>query len=101
MPEASVLPAETDMKKGELNRTLLFLLFLLSGIILGTILTNVAQNVPFLNWLCWGDSIGIDTVTIDLAVLRLNFGFTLEANIAKLLCIITSILIYAGVARKV
>ena len=47
------------------------------------------------------DSIGIDTVTIDLAVLKLNFGFTLEANIAKLLCIITSILIYAGVARKV
>lgn len=93
------------MKRGnELKKTLLFLLFLLSGIILGTIITNLVQDVSFLNWLCWGDSIGVgypNPVSIDLAILKLNFGFVLEVNIAKLLCIIGSILLYAKVARKI
>ncbi len=93
------------MKRGdELKKTLLFLLFLLSGIILGTIITNLAQDVSFLKWLCWGDSIGVgypNPVSIDLAIVKLNFGFVLEVNIAKLLCIISSILIYAKVARKI
>ncbi len=92
------------MKKNEINKTLLFLLFLLSGIILGTILTNIAAQTSFLNWLCWGDSIGVghpNPITIDLVIIKISFGFVLEANIAKLLCIIGSILIYTGVARKI
>lgn len=93
------------MKRGtELKRTLLFLLFLLAGIILGTIVTNLAQEVSFLKWLCWGDAIGIgypNPVSIDLAIVKLSFGFVLEVNLAKLICIIGSILIYAKVARKI
>ena len=55
------------MKRGnELKKTLLFLLFLLSGIILGTIITNLAQDVTFLKWLCWGDAIGVGLSLIHI-----------------------------------
>ena len=36
-----------------MKRTLIFLLFLMAGLIMGAVLTRVAQQTSFLSWLCW------------------------------------------------
>ena len=41
------------------KKTLIFILFLLTGIVLGTLLTSLCSSVSFLNWLTIGEQIGI------------------------------------------
>ena len=92
------------MSDTTMKRTLLFLLFLLAGVISGSLLSELATQVSFLNWLCWGDSFSVgypNPFVIDLAVFKLQFGFIIEVNIAKLICIILSIVLYAHVAKRV
>ena len=73
-----------------MKKTLIFLLFLMAGLIMGAVLTRVAQQVSFLNWLCWGDPVGFgypEAVTLNLSVIRLNLGMYVELNVARLICL--------------
>lgn len=86
-----------------MKRVLIFCLFLLAGLLLGTVLTQVASRVGFLRWLCWGDSIGFGwptPATLDLSVIKISFGMSMELNIAKLLCIIAALAAYLGWGKK-
>lgn len=87
------------MKKG-----LVFILFLLMGIILGSVLTEIATNVAVLNFLTWGKSIGLgvdNPIKLDLAVISVTFGFALEMNLAIVLCIISSLIFYSKVGKNI
>lgn len=86
-----------------MKKTMIFLLFLLAGLIVGTVLTRVAEQVGFLGWLCWGDSIGFgypEAVTLDLSVIQLNLGMHLELNVARLICLIGTMAAYLHWGRK-
>lgn len=86
-----------------MKRTLIFLMFLLAGLIMGSVLTRVAADVSFLSWLCWGDSIGFgypDAVTLDLSVIKLNLGLYIELNVARLICLIAAMAAYLRWGRK-
>ncbi|MBQ2823163.1 MAG: DUF4321 domain-containing protein [Oscillospiraceae bacterium] len=79
------------------KRTIAFLFFLLAGILLGTILGRVCENVSFLSWLAYTLSVGLDTgapMVLDLIVFKLAFGFTLTVNAAQIICVIASLIIY-------
>ncbi len=79
------------------KKTIAFLFFLLAGILLGTILGRVCENVPFLSWLAYTLSVGLDTgspMVLDLIVFKLAFGFTLTVNAAQIICVIASFIIY-------
>lgn len=84
------------MGKG-LNRTIAFLFFLLAGIVLGTVLGRLCENVPWLSWLAYSMSVGLDTgspAVLDLIVFKLAFGFTLSVNAAQILCVIVALIVY-------
>lgn len=86
------------------KKGLIFTLFLFMGIFLGSILTEIAQNVPFLSFLTWGKTVGIgvpNPISIDLAVINLSFGFSIQMNLAILLCVIVSLLFYAKVGKNI
>ncbi len=86
-----------------MKKTLIFLMFLLAGLIMGSVLTRVAADVSFLSWLCWGDSIGFgypDAVTLDLSVIKLNLGLYIELNVARLICLIAAMAAYLHWGRK-
>lgn len=79
------------------KKTLVFILFLLTGIILGTLLSELVARVSFLSWLCIGREIGVGhpvPISIDLAVVKLSFGFAVDVNIIKMLCIIFCLWLY-------
>lgn len=84
------------------NKALVFILFLLTGITLGVLLTEVFSNVSFLNWLSYGQEIGVgfpNPIVIDISVLKLSFGFSININIIKMLCIIFCLWLYKKFAK--
>ena len=80
-----------------IKKTIAFLFFLLAGVLLGTIIGRVCDGVPFLSWLAYTMSVGLDTASplvLDLIVFKLAFGFTLSVNAAQIICVIISLIVY-------
>ena len=85
-----------------LKRTIAFLFFLLAGILLGTILGNICEGVPYLSWLSYTLSVGLDTnspLVLDLIVFKLAGGFTLSVNAAQIICVILSFVLYSKTCK--
>lgn len=79
------------------KKTIVFILFFLAGITLGTLLSNVVGKVSYLSWLNIGQEVGIGyphPLTLDLSVIKLSFGFSVNINIIKMLCIILCLWLY-------
>ena len=76
------------------NTWALFLL-LLSGIVLGGLIGNLAAGVPGLSWLAYGQSFGLsDPIILDLGILVFTFGLVIHINIASIIGVLLAILIY-------
>lgn len=81
----------------DFKKTIAFLVFLLAGIVLGTILGRLCEGVSFLSWLAYSMSVGLDTASplvLDLIIFKVAFGFSLTVNTAQVICIIAALLIY-------
>ncbi len=87
-----------------MKRGFIFVLFLLLGLFLGVVLTEIASRVDALAFLTWGQHIGIGSgapLVIDLSILQLTFGLSIQVNLAMLLCLIGSLLFYHTVGKKI
>ena len=65
----------------------MFILFLIMGILIGSVIAMLCKNVSFLSWLALGETIGVgipDPISIDLAIVTLAFGFSININVAYL-----------------
>lgn len=70
-------------------------LILLCGIVLGGFIGYLCKDVSFLSWLSYGQSFGLDApVILDLGIMVLTFGINITINIASILGIVLSIIIY-------
>lgn len=73
----------------------ILLLFILSGIVVGGLLGNLAGHVDFLSWLSYGEEFGLSTpIELDLNVVKLTFGLMFKINIASIIGIVLAIFIY-------
>ena len=82
---------------GGVKKTIAFLFFLLAGIVFGTVIARLCNGVSFLSWLSYTMSVGLSTdspAVLDLIVFKLAFGFTLSVNVAQILCVIISLVVY-------
>ena len=70
------------MKKGIL-RTLLLVVLLVLAVVLGKVVGDVSQGVSFLSWLGLSAQFGLQPSTLDLAILQVNFGLTVDINVAQ------------------
>lgn len=76
----------------------ILLLFILSGIVIGGLLGELAGNVDFLWWLSYGQNFGLSTpIQLDLSVVQLSFGLMFKINIASIVGMIIAIVIYRKV----
>lgn len=76
----------------------IFLIFMLSGLVLGGLLGELANKVDFLWWLSYGQSFGLtDPVTLDLSVLKISFAFMVKINIASIIGMAIAIFWYRKV----
>lgn len=86
------------------KKALIFILFLLTGIVLGTLLTSLCSSVSFLNWLTIGEQIGIgvpNPIVLDIGVMTLSFGFAVNINIVKMLCILLCLWLYKIFSKEI
>ena len=76
----------------------MLLLFVLSGLVIGGLLGELAGNVDFLWWLSYGQSFGFDTpVSLNLNIVQITFGLMFKINIASIIGLIIAILVYRKV----
>ena len=79
---------------GSKNAWALFL-FILTGIVLGGFIGMLAEGVPALNWLSYGQSFGLeDPVVLNLGILVLTFGLSIKITIASIVGVVLAIIIY-------
>ncbi|NCC07515.1 MAG: DUF4321 domain-containing protein [Clostridia bacterium] len=78
----------------KLKRTFLLFFFILAGVITGSLLANVCANVPVLNWLAYGNSIGFNAVTVDLVVFKFTLGASMSITVAQIITLSLAIFIY-------
>ena len=76
----------------------ILLVFILSGIVIGGLLGELASKVDFLWWLGYGDSFGLTSpLELDLSVIKITFGLVFKINIASIMGMALAIFIYRKV----
>lgn len=71
------------------------LLLMLAGIVLGSFVAELTQNLAGFSWLSYGQSFGLDSpIVLNLGVLVITFGFTIKITIGSIIGIILSAVIY-------
>ena len=81
-------------------KTLVKILTIVAGIILGGYLGELALNVPALKFLGYGKELGLTSpFVVDLDVLKLTLGFSVKFNIASIIGIIVALLLIKKVLK--
>lgn len=73
--------------------SLIQILILVIGTVLGGFIAQLTNKIPFLTWLSFGDTFGISPFTLDMGFMSLTFGLSIEVTIAAILGLIFAILI--------
>ncbi len=79
------------------KNTLILVFLVLAAIVLSALVAGLTKNVDFLKWLTWGESIGFDTVNLDLSIIKLSFSFHMQVNVLQVLFIAAALLLYKKV----
>lgn len=75
-------------------KTVIKIITIFAGIILGGYLGELALSVPALSFLAAGKELGLTSpLVLDLNIIKLTFAFTVKLNIAGILGFIASLFI--------
>lgn len=70
-------------------------LLILAGIVLGSFIAMLTENVSGLGWLSFGQTFGFESpIVLNLGVIVLTFGMTIKITIASIIGIILAAVIY-------
>lgn len=73
----------------------ILLLLLLSGIVLGGFLGNLAEGISWLSWLNFGQSFGLDTpLVLNFGMLVITFGLSIKITMASIIGVAIALIIY-------
>lgn len=73
----------------------ILLIFILSGIVIGGLLGELASKIDFLWWLGYGQEFGLtQPLELNLSIIKLTIGIIFKINIASIIGVAISIFIY-------
>lgn len=76
----------------------ILLIFILSGLVVGGLLGDLASKVDFLWWLGYGESFGLTSpLELDLSIMKITFALAFKINIASIIGLILAVFIYKKV----
>lgn len=82
------------MKSAGKNAWILLLL-MLAGIVLGSFIGNLTQDIPGFSWLSYGQTFGISNpIILNLGIIVITFGLTIKITIASILGLIIAAIVY-------
>lgn len=77
------------------KNTWILLIFILSGLVIGGLLGDIAKQVDFLWWLGYGETFGLSSpLELDLNIIKLVFSISFKINVASIIGLILAIFIY-------
>lgn len=73
----------------------ILLIMLLAGIVLGGFMGQLSEGIPWLGWLSFGQSFGLNSpLVIDFGIMVITFGLTIKITMASILGIAAALIIY-------
>ena len=73
----------------------ILLIFILSGLVIGGLLGELASQVDWLWWLAFGQKFGLESpIVLNLSILNITFGLMIKINIASIIGMALAIFIY-------
>ncbi|MCI8764019.1 MAG: DUF4321 domain-containing protein [Lachnospiraceae bacterium] len=73
----------------------ILLILLMSGIVLGGFFGNLAAGIPWLSWLDFGQSFGLDSpLVLNLGMLVITFGLSIKITMASIIGVAVALLVY-------
>ena len=76
----------------------LLLLFIMIGIVIGGLISEVTAGVSGLSWLSYGNTFGINSngnpLVRDLGILVITFALQIKITVASIIGVIAAIVIY-------
>ena len=73
----------------------IFLIFILSGLVVGGLLGELASRVDWLWWLSYSQSFGLNTpITLDLSIMQITFALMFKISISSIIGLILAVFIY-------
>ena len=76
----------------------ILLVFILSGLVIGGLLGELAKSVDWLWWLGFSEQFGLaNPIKLDLNIIDLTFGLMFKINVASIIGMALAIFIYRKV----
>ena len=73
----------------------ILLIFILSGLVGGGLLGELASRVDWLWWLSYSQSFGLNTpITLDLSIMQITFALMFKISISSIIGLILAVFIY-------
>ena len=73
----------------------ILIVFILSGLVIGGLLGQLASNVDWLWWLYYSQTFGLqDPIVLDLSVVTITFALMFKISVASIIGMLLAILIY-------
>lgn len=73
----------------------ILIIFILSGLVIGGLLGELASKVDWLWWLSYSQSFGLrDPITLDLSVVQISFALMFKISVSSIIGMVLAIFIY-------
>lgn len=73
----------------------ILLIFILSGLVVGGLLGELASRVNWLWWLSYSQSFGLENpITLDLSIMQITFALMFKISISSIIGMVLAIFIY-------
>ncbi|WP_028506304.1 DUF4321 domain-containing protein [Ruminococcus sp. FC2018] len=82
------------------KKTFAFIFFILAGIILGAFIAYVCEGKDYVGWLAWGKKVGLENISVDLYVIKLDFGFMVKATISQIFTIAAALIVFSKTCKN-
>ena len=73
----------------------ILLVFILSGLVIGGLLGELASRVDWLWWLSYSQTFGLqDPIVLDLSVVRITFALMFRISVSSIIGMLVGVFIY-------
>lgn len=87
----------------KVKKNFVLIFCLIAGIIVGSLLASFANDVTFLRFLSFSQTVGIPLskpFVLDLIVAKFSFALEMTINLAQIICISVALLFSQTLAKK-
>lgn len=73
----------------------ILILFILSGLVIGGLIGELASKVNWLWWISYGQSFGLESpLILDIGVMKITFALMFKISVSSIIGMVLSIFIY-------